>query len=155
MIEKPILAPNIPVGVIAKSSATDQSVTSSTTLVDAPSLTFPVAPGETWVATFVLPATFAAAGQIKVAVTAPSGATGIIDAELISPGIVSVRASTASPGTGLSLDSITGTQGVVVVRATIANAAVGGFVTLQFAQKASSATPTTVLANASLTAIRT
>lgn len=155
MLERPILSPRLAQGVLAKSTSGNQSVTSSTTLVDATGLSFPIEPGETWVATFVLPATFAALGQIKVAVTAPSGASGVVDAELISAGVASVRASSATLGSGLPLDSVSGTEGVVVVRATIANGSTGGSVALQFAQKTSNGTATTVLGNASLTAIRT
>lgn len=152
MIEKPILAP-APRRTVAKRKSGNQVVNNSTTLVDATGLSFPIGANETWVASFTLPMTFAAAGQAKVAVTAPSGATGSVDAELVSSGLVPIRGITATFGTGIGLDSTTGVAGVVIVRVTVVNGATAGNVQLQFAQNAASLTDTTLLTNASLVAL--
>lgn len=153
MLEKPILAPAAR-RTIAQRKTEAQAVSNSTTLVDAAGLSFSVGANETWVVTFTIALSFSALGQVRVAVAAPSGATGSVGAELISSGLVPVRGLTTSFGSAISLDSTTGVAGVVIIRATVVNGATPGDIKLQFAQKLSDAGATTILADSSLTAVK-
>lgn len=131
-----------------------QSVTSSTTLVDESALQFGIGPNESWIFTWTLSATFAAAGQIKVAVVTPAGATQLIVAEMLPNAIVPAFATTTTSGSGLALVCALATAGLVRVVAVVVNGATAGTVKLQFAQNTSDVTATTVTAASALTAVR-
>lgn len=137
-----------------KVKASLQSVTSSTVLVDESALQFGIGPNETWIFTWTLSATFAAAGQIKVAVVTPAGASQLIVAEMLPNAIVPAFGTTTTSGTGIALVCALATAGMVRVVATVINGATAGTVKLQFAQNTSDVTATTVTAASALTAVR-
>lgn len=142
-----------PVGA-SKVKAADQSVTSSTALVDEANLQFGIGPNETWIFTWTLSLTFSAAGQAKVAVVTPAGATQLILAEMHPNAIVPAFGTTGTSGTGIALVCALATAGVARVVATVVNGATAGTVKLQFAQNTSDGTATTVKATSALTAVR-
>lgn len=138
-------------GSLAVIKTADQSVSNSAALVNDTHLTFAIGPNETWVADYVLSATFSAAGQIKAAVTGPSGSTVLAVADMIPNGILPAF-GTAAGAAGIALVAALSTAGVVRVRATVVNGSTAGSVTLQFAQNTSDATATTLKQNSSVIA---
>lgn len=144
--------------------AADQS-SGSTTLDFDTELDFPIAANESWVCTFVLRVTCASATpDVKVAVTAPTGATGTVVSTGPPTGATTVEASqrtlsgAALGGGGASFGVVsTATQAssLIEVRATVTNGATAGSVRLQFAQlNLDAANPVTVLAGSYLVAHR-
>lgn len=139
---------------VGKVKASDQSVTSSTTLVDEATMQFAIGASESWIFTWTLSAVFSAAGQIKVAVVTPAGATLLAVAHMHPNGIVPAFGTTTTSGTGIALVSALSTGGAVMVTATVVNGATAGTVRLQFAQNTSDGTATTIKAASSLVAAR-
>lgn len=127
----------------------DESVTSSITLQDDDHLTFAIAANEVWQAEFILAVDGAAAGDLRVSLGVPAGATyrrfdlgpapGVADAETSSVAIGSRTTGVASFGTASATD--TGTVRVVFL---VVNGATAGTIVLQWAQLTSSATATTL-----------
>lgn len=140
-----------PTRVIAR-KASDESVTSSTTLQNDNDLLFAIGANETWTVDFLIHATFSAVGQAKVAVNAPSGATVRTSATLVPDAIVPGFGSSGSIAGAISLVSALAVAGAIRITATIVNGATAGNVTLQWAQNVSDGTATTFLANSSMVA---
>lgn len=136
----------------AAAKAADQSVTSSTVLVDEATLQATIGANENWVFTWSLSATFAAAGGIRIAVVTPSGATQLITASLVPDGILPGFQTTTTSGAAMAFAVTLGTAGFITVVATVLNGATAGTVKLQFAQAVSSLTATTVKASSSVVA---
>jgi len=134
---------------IVKTAA--ESVTSSTVLQNDDVLLFPIGASETWIASFVLYVDGDAAGDIKVTVAGPAGATGRVS--VVGPGTTATTFENATAnnqvnalGTAPPAGTLgTGNVTVVLVDALIINGATPGNVTLQWAQNTSSATATRVL----------
>lgn len=138
-------------GYVAKQKAADQSVTSSTVLVDESALQFTIAANEKWNFEWILSTVFANAGAIQVAVVTPAGATQLVWATMIpfnsgNPGDAALANSTTVSGGGLVLVPATAVGGQVRVTAAVTNGGTAGTVKLQFAQVASNGTATTVQA---------
>lgn len=139
---------------VAKAKAANQSVTSSTVLVDEATLSSAIGASETWVFAWTLSATFSAVGQIQLAVVTPAGATLLAVATMVPNGILPAAATATTSGGAMSLVAALSTAGVVTVTATVVNGATAGTVKLQFAQASSDATATTIQAASSLVARR-
>jgi hypothetical protein len=135
----------------------DEALASNTTLQNDDHLLFAIAANEVWIAKAVLFVSGAPAGDIKVAWTVPAGATGahghitLDDSVSVTTGDADVEATstltTALPGS-------TSTFNTFVDCITVVNSGTAGNVQLQWAQLASTATPTNVLANSFLVAQR-
>jgi hypothetical protein len=147
----PAAAPSLIVPQIRAYKATDQTVTSSTTLVNDSNLSFAIAANEVWQFEIDLYATFdgGAASGIKAAFTVPSGAT-----------LQWVQTNTTAPQTtsGSSLVLATGGGSVTTYMNKLIgqalNGATPGTVQLQWAQNTSNGTATAVKAGSSLLATR-
>lgn len=137
---------------VAKAKSGDQSVTSSTALVDETNLQFPIGANETWIFTWTLSATFSAVGQVKVAVVTPAGATLLVVAQMTPNGILPAFGTTTTSGTAITLTAVLSTSGLIVVTATVVNGATAGTVKLQFAQGTSDGTATTLKSASSMIA---
>jgi len=138
----------------------DQSVTSSTALVDDTHLQFTIAANEVWSGQLTLYTTGATAGDVKYAFNAPVGATGVWGSISPSQSIASATDSTrweaftafgdatlAAPGT-----LTTPTVGVLYFY--VENAGTAGTFKLRWAQLTSSGTATTLLKGSNLMAWR-
>jgi hypothetical protein len=132
----------------------DQSKTNDTALADVTALGQAIGAGETWVFTWLLSAVFGTVGQIKVAVTVPSGATLLAIATMDPNGIVPAAGSATSSGAAIALISATSTAGIVTVTATVVNGSTAGNVQLQFAQNTTDGTATTIKSASSMVARR-
>lgn len=134
--------------------AADESVTSSTTLQDDDVLLIPMGANQTWLIEAVLVLSADDAGDIKTTFTVPALATG----RHMGFGL----SDAATGGIGNALGNYSATFGtalnwsfsVVHLWAVVVNGANAGNVTLQWAQRASHATPTTVLSSAFITGRR-
>jgi len=139
-------------GVQIKTKASDESVTSSTTLQDDDDLLFPVGANETWVARWCISATFLATGGAKVAIAVPSGGASMVIARLE----VDVNGFAGKPSSEGAAVNLVGDGsdafGFIFIDATIVNGATPGNVKLQWAQSTSSGTATVFKANSSLVA---
>lgn len=139
---------------------TDQSVTSSTGLVNETAMQVTMAASDTWVVTWTLYTTFASAAGIQVAATVPTGATLNLMAVGVPINTTAQSADaeqTTSSGTGIDLldFATSGTSGVVTVTATVVGDGThAGTIVLQFTQTGSSGTSTTVKAGSGMTAVR-
>lgn len=125
----------------------NESMVSSTAFQNDDHLFFPVGANETWAFRFTVLANVAAAPDIKFAVTAPGGATCVvnyIDAE--------AAVTNGNYGCGVSTGLVTGNgaNDIYEIVGVVQNGATAGNVTLQWAQNASSATSISVLAGSSL-----
>lgn len=135
--------------VVRKASA--QSVTSSTTLVNDDDLTFEVDANDVWVVNYYLYVDGATGGDIKATVVGPSGSTG--RSSLIGTGTSGTTyentnfnnqsnpLGTAPPAGTLGAGNVN----VVHVAASVVVGETSGSIVLQWAQQASSGTPTRVL----------
>jgi hypothetical protein len=137
---------------VAKRKTGDQSVTSSTVLVDETDMQFAIGVNETWVVEWVLTTTFSAAGQIDVAVVTPAAAAQLVTATQTPNAIVPAYGSTTVSGTAIGLVCAAATAGMVRLVATVVNGANAGTVKMQFAQHTSDGTATTVKANSYMVA---
>jgi hypothetical protein len=146
---------------IAKAS--DESVTSSTTLQDDNELTFAIGANETWFVQCWLLIDADLAGDLTCALTAPAGATGWWGGHRFASGAsdavneaanwsIQTNLTTASSrdigGAGAGTVVATPCQGYVV------NSSTAGSVTLSWAQRASSATATTLKAGSCMIAYK-
>lgn len=128
----------------------NQSVTTSTTLVDCTGLSFAIDANATMNFILDFASTAHASGGMKWAFTIPSGATGKVTGQ----GNNTAATDSVSVTTGFGA-----TSGVVATQksrlfGTIVNGANAGTVQFQFAQNASFGTSTIVLADATITAYR-
>lgn len=129
-----------------------ESVTSSTALQNDNDLTFPVGANEKWQFEIHVKATFSTLGQTKVAITGPAGAIISADAHLFSDGISIVRQVINALATAVGLVGALATQGTIKIYGMMVTSSTEGDFTLQWAQNASSGTPTTFLAHSYLIA---
>lgn len=134
---------------VIKRKASDQSVTSSTTLVDETDLQVPVGVSETWMFEWILRLTFGATGQFKCKVVGPTNYTWEGTAVNVSNALVPAYAAMPEAGT-VSLIIATATNGVATVCGTLTtDANNAGAAKLQFAQDTSDGTATVIKAKAS------
>jgi hypothetical protein len=139
--------------VVIKNKATDESVTSSTTLQNDDDLFVELGAGETWQARFAIWATHAAGDGCKVAVTVPSGATlRLIARETDSGGQVVNMTTTSGAAISLATENVDATSQFVDLEVVVVNGATAGNLQLQWAQRTSSATATVFVANCSVVA---
>lgn len=136
---------SVPIG-----KTSDESVTGSTTLQNDDQLVFNADKNSLYVVEYFLRATFDTLGQIKVAVNAPSSDFILVNAQMVSDGVVPAYNSASALATGVSLVCSTATAGMITVRASILTGSTGGEVALQWAQAVSNGNPTTVKAGSYL-----
>lgn len=141
--------------------AADETVTSSTTLQDDDHLVRAIGANETWVYEWLLVVTSGSnTPDIKLTVTVPAGATGLLSAAGLDPGATGTVAGIrwiAQTTFGTSIGNfgvLSGGPTFVVVRATVINAGTAGTVALQWAQNTSDASGVVVKAGSTLTARR-
>lgn len=142
--------------IVRKTS--NQTVTSSTVLVNDTALVLPVSANEIWKFEFHVIATGASTGDIKIAFTFPAG--GDFSAHLAADDstgtpVVGQWGTTSSPTAARNF----GMNGAAVkyvfpIVGTFYNGGTGGNVTLQWAQNASDVTATTVYANSTLWGVK-
>jgi hypothetical protein len=154
-----------PTKLFTAKKAGDQTVASSTVLVNETSLAVPMLASDFWVVTWALYCTFngsaGGADGIQLAVTVPVGATL---AAMYLGACVSAGASGASDadfsttsGGGVAMLQVAAlgtTSGVITVTANVAVGGMAGNITLQFAQNVSSATAAAIKSGSCVTAIR-
>lgn len=140
----------------------NETVTSSTTLQDDDHLTFSIAANEVWTVLAVLYVTGAEAGDIKIAWNVPAGAAGhhgIIGIGVDNTaGVESAATSAFGAGSDLTVAQNSGidssSRNTLLATVCVVNGATAGAVTLQWAQRASSASSTFIVANSYLLAHR-
>lgn len=142
----------------------NQTVTSSTVYIDDTELKFAISASQTWVATFVLFVDGAQAADVKFKVTAPAGSTvsaaisGLDGAATANTASALQFAAAGTAAADVGAVGVLNTGGVatvpVTVHVSVLNSVTAGNVTLQWAQQASNATGTTVLAGSFLTATK-
>lgn len=142
--------------IVRKTS--DESVTSNTTLQDDNDLIMSLAANEIWRFDYVLLAE-GAAGAINIGWTFPSGGRiSVLSIASTTTGAADLfgRGSSTTPtGVIVDADLIASPDYVpVLLNGVFVNAGTAGSLTLQWAQKISSATPTTVKANSTLWAVK-
>jgi len=165
LITKAIMDPHIrdnflAVGehLIARKTA-DQTVTSSTVLVDCTSMVLPVLANEVWQATFNVLYTAGTTEDMKVAFTFPTA--GRVDASIMwmsaTPAAnVLDMFGTTSPTTSTTLfgNGVGSGRYLAPIRVIYVGGANAGNVTLQFAQNTSGGTATTVFTNSTVWAVK-
>lgn len=135
----------------------DESVTSSTTLQNDDHLFFSVAANEIWAVKFVLLYTGATAGDFKVNVTVPSGATyrlGIHGLQETAAGATTFQTSTLTEGSGSYVFGCSGASALGILDGTVEIGANAGTIQLQFAQGTSSGTATTLFAKSYVSGLK-
>ena len=130
---------------IALTKTGNQSVTSSTTLVDCTDLSFSIAANEAWVGTLLPIVTAGASGGLKWAFTAPAGCTVTVRAQGGHSFTTSIIDGNGLTGNGVTQIHSTGSRYELTV--IITNSSTAGTVHFQFAQNASNGTATTVSKN--------
>ena len=136
----------------AKFKSADQSVASSTTLVDCTDLSFAIGANEVWVG-YIHPILAAGtAGGMKWAFTLPSGATGRIRTQ--NTGAFPTAGNDIDITTGSGSTSTHSLSSLYQGWFNITNGANSGTVQFRFAQNASNGTNTTVSKNSQLVAWR-
>jgi hypothetical protein len=147
---------------IRATKTTDETVTSSTTLQNDDELSVAVAANTTYKVKFWLTVFGAAAGDIKVALTFPTGSTcktfgglGMYNGSAAAATNADVEAhgygSTSTSPTSSITFGVPDTNGIVLTcEATIAVGPTAGAITVQWAQGTSSGTGTTVKAGSYL-----
>jgi hypothetical protein len=131
-------------GAVTKRKPSDQSVTSSTVLVNDNDLSFPIAASEEWVATFKIDAGAAdLTTGLKYAITVPSGAS--LDANTLTTyapvgagNSTTWGARSITSGSLLSFGGGGMTDWKITIDVWVLNGATPGNITLQFAQFSSS-----------------
>ena len=130
---------------IALTKTGNQSVTSSTTLVDCTDLSFSIAANEAWVGTLLPIVTAGVSGGLKWAFTAPSGCSITVRAQGGNSFATSIIDGNGLTGNGTTnLHSTASRYELMVI---ISNSSTAGTVQFQFAQNASNAITTTVSKN--------
>lgn len=152
-------------GLLASSTvirkAADETVTSSAALQNDNELLFAIAASEAWVIFAYLFTDGATAGDIQATFTGPAGSTGVV--AVVGPGTAATAFADSlvnNQGGAFAAGLPAGTFGagnktLVTVVGSVVNGATPGNVTLQWAQRASSATATTVYTGSFLVATRT
>lgn len=133
-------------GLIVKRKTADESVTSSTTLQNDDHLTFSIAANEEWVVDVMLDIGDALSTTgVKLAITAPSGATADMNL-MMMPGTSDIAGHTTTPATGFDSGaaSHSSTFAIAHVSYWVLNGANAGSITLQFAQSTSSGSAVTL-----------
>lgn len=140
----------------------DQTVTSSTALVDCTNMSFPIGANETWTADFNVYASGVTAGDIRLAINVPSGATGRFSVVGPSEGVSAFSDNFSAGASSTLTDAVvyirgTITGGEVLHRAhlRVVNGSTAGTVQLRFAQGTSNGTGTSVLTHSNVEARRT
>lgn len=137
--------------VLATYKASDTSVTSSTSLVDATNLSFAIGAGETFTGHIALTTTSGASGGIKLDFSVPSGATG----NFTTNGASSFTSfDNVAIGTGAGGTAVTTTSTPIRLTFKVVNSTNAGTVQLRFAQNASNGTATVVKAGSHIIAIK-
>jgi hypothetical protein len=147
--------PTIPTIKTVRKSA-DQSVTSSTTLVNDTHLKFAVAANETYIFQLWL-FTYAADGtpDIKVTCTGPSGSTVLWSSSQVIFNAAAATTLTSVNTSGVSADLfVDANNRAIQLYGTISNGATAGDLQFQWAQNTSSANSTTVKAGSSIFGIK-
>ena len=147
--------PTIPTIKTVRKSA-DQSVTSSTTLVNDTHLKFAVAANETYIFQLWL-FVYAADGtpDIKVTCTGPSGSTVLWSSSQVIFNAAGSTTLTSVNTSGVSADLfVDANNRAIQLYGTIANGATAGDLQFQWAQNTSSANSTTVKAGSSIFGIK-
>ena len=130
---------------IALNKTGNQSVTSSTTLVNCTDLSFSIGANEAWVGTLLPIVTAGAGGGMKWAFTAPSGCSITVRAQGGNSFATSIIDGNGLTGNGATnLHSTASRYELMVI---ITNSSTAGTVHFQFAQNASNAITTTVSKN--------
>lgn len=124
----------------------NESVPNSITLQDDDELLFPVAANDTWVGEFSISYTATTTSDIKFAVTAPSGATCMVNL-LDEAGATNLNLQSANVGCGVAIVATTNiaTGEAAMVTFSVVNGATPGNITLQWAQVTAGATASIVL----------
>lgn len=132
----------------------DQSVTSSTTLVNDSDLSLSLPASTTWVFFGMLGVTGAAisTGDIKVNFTVPTGSTLVYEAFGFSPSGTTTQMNTVRPAGTTSSVGVNGTsESPVILLGSLVVSTTAGNLQLQWAQNVSSGTSTTVKTGSFLT----
>jgi len=138
----------------------DESVTSSTAFQADDVLTLPVSANEVWQWELFLLATSDSAADIKLRWTFPAGGTFSAQSNNSSGADVVQRvgwATTTSPAvewTGTANFNTSTVASMIIVQGIYVNGGTGGNMALEWAQAASSGTPTVVKANSTLWAVK-
>ncbi len=130
---------------IALTKTGNQSVTSSTTLVNCTDLSFSIAANEVWVGTFLPIVAAGVGGGLKWAFTAPSGCSITVRAQGGAAFPTSIIDGNGLTGNGAT--NLHGTASRYELTMIISNSSTAGTVQFQFAQNASNGTATTVSKN--------
>jgi hypothetical protein len=138
----------------------DQSVTSSTTLVDATTMTLPVGASEVWQFEFDVIYSAGNTGDIKFAFTFP--AAGRIDATVVwvddggSTVLPRNWSGTTTPTSSVNLSGFggAGTRPFLPIQGIFTNSVTAGNLQLQFAQVVSDATSAVVYANSTVWGVK-
>ena len=134
--------------------ASDELVTSSTTLQPDDNLTFTVIPGETYFFQMSVNATFAAPpsnGQFKYSITAPTGSTCNVSSHGVDSSGGGLEMNNVGCGTSANYGGGDGSYNTLITGTVVAGAGGGTTVALNWAQITSSATSTRVKAGSMLT----
>jgi len=126
----------------------NQSVTSSTTLVDCTDLSFSIAANEVWIGTFLPIVAAGVGGGLKWAFTAPSGCSITVRAQGGAAFPTSIIDGNGLTGNGTTGIHANGTKYELTM--IISNSSTAGTVQFQFAQNASNGTATTFSKNSML-----
>lgn len=148
--------PSMPSSFVGKTIALtktgNQSVTSSTTLVDCTDLSFSIGANEAWIGTLLPIVTAGASGGMKWAFTAPSGCSITVRAQGGSSFPTSIIDGNGLTGNGVT--QIHSTSARYELMVIISNSSTAGTVHFQFAQNASNGTATTVSKNSTMIVTR-
>jgi hypothetical protein len=143
--------------LIARKTA-DQSVTSSTVLVDCTTLGLPVAANEVWQCDWSVVYQAGTTGDLKLGFTFPTAGEVIFDAQAWpdSGGTLNLSTfyATTSPTTARTFFGDGANRHTLGIRGIYVNGANAGTVQLQFAQNTSDGSATTTKANSTLWAVR-
>ena len=137
---------------IALNKTGNQSVTSSTTLVDCTDLSFSIGANEVWVGTILPIVTAGASGGMKWAFSAPSGCGVTVRAQGGNSFATSIIDGNGLTGSGVTQSHSTASRYELTV--IITNSSTAGTVHFQFAQNASNGTATTVSKNSTMIVTR-
>jgi len=152
----PIIIPKSP--PVAAISTADHSITSNDSVFeDDAYLTVQINPNTQWVVEWDLSATFSTTGQIKLQVVVPTGySLTCVDAQMFTSDGVLVRGQVDADNRPIVLDSITGTSANIKVRASVITTLTSpqDYITLQYCQAVSDATPTIIKTGSSMVAVQ-
>lgn len=165
LVTKAIMDPHIrdnflamPPHLISRKTA-DQTVTSSTALVDCTSMVLPVGTSETWQFEFDVLYTASTAGDLKLGFTIPASsrldASAMWMSSVPSAGIQSIT-GTSSPTSSTTFQGLgTGADRLLLpLKGIYVGGGTAGNVTLQFAQQVSDGTATTIFTNSTVWAVK-